>query len=180
MFGIVISLAGIVGTPLGGYLLDRHKEYGGIRATTESERTVTAAEEEQQQHQAISNSDASENTGLNIETRMSSEVDARKEELKRCPQHNITNALRMDHTFSVIFFYTILGTALLCCAYFVMDKVGFITMICIGCTAIFLTNPGIYWGCMLVSHPKHRAFAVALNTVIEHVFGDVPSPIIAG
>ena len=180
IFGIVISLAGIIGTPLGGYLLDRHKGDGGIRPTADAERTIAVADEEQQQLQQ---------PGVAVtETRLSIEVgpnaalaaDTENEELKRSPQHNLPNALRMEHIFNVIIFYTVIGVALLCLAYFVYDKTGFITMICIGCTAIFLTNPGIYWGCMLVSHPKHRAFSVALNTVIEHVFGDVPSPIITG
>ena len=83
-------------------------------------------------------------------------------------------------TIKQITFFSMIGLLNLSVVYFIDDKWLFLFILCIGCTILFATTTGINLLVMLSVPEQHRGFAVALNSVIIHAFGDVPSPVIAG
>lgn len=133
-FGILISIAGIVGTPLGGAILD------GIAPPGGSEEEVA------------DNSSAM----------------------------NTRHWKSMISICELIYWCSFVGTIVLCLLYFVREKVAYLTLVTLGCTIIFMTISGINMATMLSVPLDRRSFAVGLSTVCVHLFGDVPSPIIAG
>lgn len=64
--------------------------------------------------------------------------------------------------------------------YLIYDKTLYMMMIGTGCAFLFMTTPGISIGAMTAVKEENRAFAMAMMSVCLHLFGDVPSPVIAG
>lgn len=119
-FGGIISVAGLVGTPLGGYLLDMRRPL-----TSQPWQYVRAAA-------------------------------------------------------ALISMLTLAGATLLLSASFVRNKTVFLSLICAGSACVFATTTGVCMAVMQSVPRKHSAFAMALVTVIIHLFGDVPSPLAVG
>ena len=153
-FGVLVSLSGIVGTLLGGYLLDRSiSHYQGKvneeKKDGDGERvSLTSQEEDAEGSQALTE---------------------KEQELVQ-----VRAATSMISWVSV-------GCALLMWAvYFVRSKELFMIIIGSGCALAFLATPGINIGAMNAVPMKNRAFCMAMMSVTIHALGDVPSPVIAG
>lgn len=119
-FGAVISVAGLVGTPLGGILLDRKPPL-----TSQSAEHVRSAA-------------------------------------------------------AHVSFFTLVGAVLLMCASCVTNKTVFLSLVCAGSACIFSTTTGVCMAVMRAVPQQQSAFAMALLTVVIHLLGDVPSPVLVG
>ena len=135
MFGILISIAGIIGTPLGGLLTDHATRGNEIGGTNKS--------------------GSSSEDSINVNSRLQ----------KIC---------------ELIYWSSFVGTVILCLLYFIANKALYLLLVTMGCAFLFLTTSAIAMGTMLTVPTESRAFSLGVNTVCIHLFGDVPSPIIAG
>ncbi len=140
LFGVVISLAGILGTPLGGYLQDTYKGYLKKQADSQSQLVKISDEE--------------------------------TEEIERYT--TLYSAL------IVITGCASVGSFIMIMLYFTRDVWGFMIVVLLGTGIIFATASAINIACMMAVERNSRSFAIAFMTVIMHLFGDVPSPIIVG
>ncbi|KAG5179091.1 major facilitator superfamily domain-containing protein [Tribonema minus] len=59
-------------------------------------------------------------------------------------------------------------------------RLPFLACLFLGCLCLFMATSLINVALMLSVAAQHRSFALALNTLGLHLFGDVPSPIIVG
>jgi len=133
IFGVIISVAGLVGTPLGGWLIDH------------CDKRLKRDALENNQKDAIS--------------------------VAKAP-------VRAAAIITVIF--SMLGFCLMFILYFIDNKWLYMIVLCCGCCFLFTTTTGINLLVMLSVPEINRPFAVALNSVIIHALGDVPSPIVVG
>jgi hypothetical protein len=73
-----------------------------------------------------------------------------------------------------------LATLLFCLLYFIQDRSLYLTTITVACFLVFSSNTGLNIACMVSVPSQHQSFAIALQVLVGHLFGDVPSPVIAG
>ena len=140
-FGSAAAISGIVGTPIGGKLVDRVvSRYGG----------------------------------KNIEEgSMSPGIGADK--IDDSMRHSIISSIMPR--INVL----ILGSLLFIFPTLVMhDAVYFLTFLSIGWMLLFATQTGIMLCAMLSVDTGHRPNALAFITLISHMLGDVPAPIVLG
>jgi predicted MFS family arabinose efflux permease len=162
IFGILISISGIVGTPFGGKILDYIVAKGRV---SESESDGDGRDSKALlggQKELRSDAPVIENTSS-----VSDHVLA--EHVSQLPE--ILKALAMV-SFS--------GACIMCTVTFMRNKAAFLILIFLGCAILFATSAGINVAVMKSVNPEHKAFAIAFGTVAMHVLGDVPSPVIAG
>lgn len=154
LFGAIVSLAGIVGTPAGGFLLDK----------------MTRNASENGRHLA-SNIVNSEKIRIpSIDGADETDDDGNKEDIQRSLQ---ASTKLMTIACSI-------GAAMLCLCYPVSSKGLFLFMVAIGCTSTFSCTSATNMAIMKSVPHGQRAFAMAMTSVCIHAFGDVPSPILAG
>lgn len=123
-FGAVVSVAGIIGFPLGGFILDFY----------------SAKSKDQRGHSHL--------------------------ELIRA---------------NVLMIWTsIIGSILFSAVYLVRSKFWFLTLLFFGCLAIFVCSSAIVIALMLSVPVENRAIAIAFCSIVIHMLGDVPSPIVVG
>ena len=72
------------------------------------------------------------------------------------------------------------GFIILSSMFFVRNRVVFFCGMAFGLAFMFASNAGIGMIVMLSVPAENRSLAIAMNNIFIHVFGDVPSPIIAG
>lgn len=158
LFGILISLAGVIATPLGGVLLDRILERGRRRHATEVEE-----EETRRQQLAPLVGDGEE-----------------AEDFADREEHPAVLRSQLGRLALFVAYASFIGACLLCLLFFI-DNVGlYLFVITVGSSFIFMCNSAINMGVMLSVPVRHRSFAIALNVVFLHGLGDVPSPVIVG
>lgn len=153
VFGILISVAGIVGTPLGGVVLDWCMSLAPIKKQRRDSSEVGGESRE--------NAEVSKSTQVNADD-------------------PLNKALCLHQIFILNYWSTLVGVILLASGCFVYNKGLYLSIITIGCCIIFFTYPAINLSIMLSVNVENRSFAIALICIIGHVFGDVPSPIIVG
>jgi hypothetical protein len=123
-FGAVVSVAGIIGFPLGGFILDY---YSG--------------------------------------------------KSKNLRGHTHLELIRA----TVLMIWTsIFGAILFSSVYLVRSKALFLILLFFGCLAIFVCSSAIVIALMLSVPVENRAIAIAFCSIVIHMLGDVPSPIIVG
>jgi MFS family permease len=187
IFGVVISLAGMISTPVGGILLDklmadhrsRASEAAAGAGANSSGRSPSVIEEllgeldEQQQNssQLAPLVAATEEVGEEV-----NDMDAAR-----------TGCLYSDKrikalkTISVyVGVLNLIGGVVLAVNYFCYNEVLWLFMVAVGCSLIFMTTSGITMGVMLSVPISSQSFAIAMNSICLHGFGDVPSPVIVG
>eukprot|EP00386_Alphamonas_edax_P014342 GDKI01044101.1.p1 GENE.GDKI01044101.1~~GDKI01044101.1.p1 ORF type:complete len:261 (+),score=88.95 GDKI01044101.1:30-785(+) len=135
--GAVASLAGVLGTPLGGVFL------GPI-------------------------------TKREAPTRVEGESDASHTAKLELFKNNQLSAILSQNALQ-----SLAGMLLLLWG-ISMDKWGFLMLLCVGLSTIFCTQSGVNISSMLAVPEENRSFAIAVLTLLIHLFGDVPSPIIVG
>lgn len=72
------------------------------------------------------------------------------------------------------------GCMLLCLLYVCTNKVLFFFVIAVGLGVVFMSNAGLNMGVLLAVPIENRSFAISVNTIFLHAFGDVPAPVIVG
>jgi MFS transporter, Spinster family, sphingosine-1-phosphate transporter len=120
----VVSLAGILGFPLGGMTLDY------LSSISKSQRGHTHAE-----------------------------------------------LIRATMMMMVTSFF---GLWLFVAAYWIHSKALFVLIFFFGCLFLFICNSAITIAILLSVPIEHRAIAIAFCSILIHLFGDVPSPLIVG
>jgi MFS transporter, Spinster family, sphingosine-1-phosphate transporter len=123
-FGAVVSVAGIVGFPLGGFILDYFST---------------------------------------------------KSKALRGHTH-----LELIRATVLMIWTSIFGSILFSSVYFVRSRVLFLILLFFGCLAIFVCSSAIVIAIMLSVPVENRAIAIAFCSIVIHMLGDVPSPIIVG
>ena len=134
-FGSVVCLAGIIGTPLGGLLLDYNMSgYKDESIDSENERCLEAAVGDD--HTTIQK---------NIDVKAS------------------RNALKC--ATKMITFGTLLGTIFLCSVYAVYNRALFLVLVTLGCLFVFLCSPGVNIGIMSAVPEENRFVLCFLNLI---------------
>ena len=68
----------------------------------------------------------------------------------------------------------------LLCSVSLVNRYFFIAFFFLGCTAIFAANPSWTLVILHTSPPHIRSLAVGIATIMYHLLGDVPAPILIG
>lgn len=123
-FGALVSVAGIIGFPLGGFILDY------FSAQSKSIRGHTH--------------------------------------------------LELIRATVLMIWTSIIGSILFSAVYFVRSLPLFLTLLFFGCLAIFVCSSAIVIAILLSVPVENRAIAIAFCSIVIHMLGDVPSPIIVG
>eukprot|EP01040_Poterioochromonas_malhamensis_P004503 gene4503-4827_t len=171
LFGIVISISGMIATPLGGVLLDKLLANYRTRAV---EASVAAA-------QGRSPSVIEEILDELDEQQLAPLVAS---ETLETPTRDQIYSNRVNKELEIICLYiaalTAVGATLLMLVYFVYDKGLFLFLVGLSTGLIFMTSSAIMMGVMLSVPTATQSFGIAVNNICLHGFGDVPSPVIIG
>ena len=132
-FGSVVCLAGVVGTPLGGILLD----YGLNRSNRESDAPLDSLQDNVE----------AEFEALNLAAHQQNQQEETEEEKNK-------NGLRC--VAIIITIATFFGALCLCSVYFVYDRIFYLFLVTLGCLLVFLCNPGVNIGIMMSVPEKNR------------------------
>lgn len=159
-FGILVSLAGIIATPLGGFLLDKLISRRIIIPTPSGKHeTHPQVDLEEEEIEEIIHSPAAAATAPG----------------------NFRNKKIMLQTISQLSYWlNYFGSLFFCLTFYLTNEIAFLAFIGIGCACIFATSTAINMGTMLSVPTENQSFAIALTSLVGHIFGDVPSPVIAG
>lgn len=123
-FGALVSVAGIIGFPLGGFILDN------FSAKSKNQRGHTH--------------------------------------------------LELIRATVLMMWTSIFGSILFSSVYLVRSKALFLILLFFGCLAIFVCSSAVVIALMLSVPVENRAIAIAFCSIVIHMLGDVPSPIIVG
>jgi Na+/glutamate symporter len=136
-FGSVVCLAGIIGTPLGGLLIDCYTAEG-----VEEDVSSTKYKDDMD---GIGKAEAQElvdvTSGVNY-------IQKRKE---RRANEIILRGVTMVITISTFF-----GALFLCSVYKVADRSLFLFLVTLGCMLVFLCNPGVNIALMTAVPEENR------------------------
>ena len=172
-FGIIVCLAGIIGTPLGGIILDKITAYKRHHnAAINNKSVIFGSFSGKSAHGAYEplvnriNDDADDADLISNDKGMKYISETDLEVL-----HSDTQIMTVA---------SFIGFISMTIVYFTHSKVFFLMIVFTGMLFIFLATSGINLGIMLSVPLQNRSFAIALSSVLIHLFGDVPSPIIAG
>lgn len=155
-FGSAAALSGVIGMPLGGKLVDRVlSRYGG--KNTSSGNANGGSSSLQHQSPAVSPGGIS---GDKIDDSM---------------RHTIVASLMPRISLLVFGALCFVFATLL-----MSEAVTFLVFLSIGWILLFATQTGIMLCAMLSVDTGHRPNALAFITLMSHVLGDVPAPIILG
>ncbi|KAL7516002.1 hypothetical protein ACHAWX_001066 [Stephanocyclus meneghinianus] len=152
-FGSAAALSGVVGMPLGGRLVDRVLS----RSNNIGGTSTLSLSELQQPDRSFSPGGI---RGDKIDDSMRHLIVAR-----------IIPRINLLVFGSLLFIFPTLA---------MHDAVYFLTFLSIGWILLFATQTGIMLCAMLAVDTGHRPNALAFITLISHLFGDVPAPIVLG
>lgn len=155
-FGVLVSVAGVIGSLGGGLILDARAKHSA-REYAEQRAVETGA---------LSIVDQ-EDAGVAVEVGLGS-------------IELVINSLYLKQACAMVWVCSVCGSLCLWSAFVLYDKVAFLLVVGLGCTFIFFTTPGINLAIMQAVSQKNRSFAIAICNLLIHALGDVPSPIIAG
>lgn len=202
IFGAVICIAGLVSTPIGGIILDRMLKTPPSEAYILEQQKI-ASEHSKPGSISIATSIESKKksgNGLEMSNSLSTEplVNKRKSSRVISSDNSIKDSngeipiesyFHTEHDYhhyklhqitKFVMFFSFMGALFLILLYIVDDKILYLFSVLFGCGLIFLCNSAINMGVMLSVPVDNQPFSIGLNTVILHLFGDVPSPIIVG
>jgi MFS transporter, Spinster family, sphingosine-1-phosphate transporter len=205
VFGILVSVAGIIGFPLGGLFIDamskhHHKTLSPsaetnaaifietpketLRDEETTEKTTTRKEEEvatpfshtlSSSPEAFSQHKKHHNDG---EEEEEGEGETEEDETKRFSYiKNLTDLYCSSYVMTIS---SIFGLFLMSAAYFAHDVASALTVIFFGTIFLFICNSSASIGVVYSIPIQHRPFGLAFNLIGMHMLGDVPSPLIAG
>jgi predicted MFS family arabinose efflux permease len=185
-FGGAVSIAGAIGTPLGGYMLDRASRARRVAAaqaakaaaeataawsqvTAHAASGLQAAEVATATAKAVLESPAGDGTAVPDGAGGEGEATAD-------PEGTLLTALPQA------VWATVLGTV--CCMAGIMlgraSGALFFTLLGFGALCLCSTTAGVNQSIMAAVRPESRSFAIGLGTLLVHAFGDVPSPPVVG
>jgi Na+/glutamate symporter len=138
-FGSVVCLAGIIGTPLGGFLIDCYTAEGLKEDLSSKE--YKDHDEKGDGYKAEAQELVDITSGVNF-------IQKRKE---RRANEIILRGVTMVITISTFF-----GALFLCSVYKVADRALFLFLVTLGCMLVFLCNPGVNIALMTAVPEENR------------------------
>lgn len=170
--GIILCLTGIIATPLGGFTFDvinkRSMAQTKNNAPDEVEMQPLGSFVLHNQFDAYGREDRS--ASMATDGTIQSDIE----------EEGTSDGLQELNGAKVLFTSVIIGTVILCSSVVVRSRGAFLFMAALGLSAIFFTSAPFGMLLMMIVPKQNRAFAFALNTVMNHLLGDVPSPLIVG
>lgn len=149
IFGIVLSLSGLVGSYIGGVLADKI-------TIIEINRYKICREDD--------DNDEFFNKKILIGPR----------------KLTVKEAIVLKALVKVTMWASLIGTILLCGTSFCATKTLFFIVAFFGCTFDFITTAPMNYSTILSVVSRSSPLAIGLNSMFQHLFGDVPSPILVG
>ncbi len=194
VFGALISVAGIIATPVGGILLDkvlakkvdlpgasRNNSTGGGEndaMIAEIEREDMERAEQARLDPLLDNGEGQDGDREGLQTGNTAWED--EDDFGDREDHPVIIHEHLSRLSLLVGYATLGGVLFLSLVYFIENITLYLICITIGSGFIFLCNSAINMGVMLSVPVRHRSFAIALNVVFLHAFGDVPSPVLVG
>lgn len=183
MFGAAISVAGLVGTPLGGWALDRHiardlprerARDSGTRGESSGGAATLGGDGSTSDEERLIESGGAQAPWAAFPGAMDDST-----WLTEAPAGRLLK-LRLSLWHSAL--QVVAGSALVACAVpFAGFGVGpFMACITLGATAFFAATAPVNLAIMAVPAPDLRPFAIGLSTLLVHACGDTPAPTIIG
>lgn len=165
VFGVVVSVTGMISTPLGGMILDRWLAAadGPASAAATIRSSFDAAEGQLE---------AMASAGNEVELRGASHAGTTG------AATHYRRQLQQIGKLTTIFSFA--ATLVLCMTYFTHTVVPFLLLTALGTGFLFATYSAINMGVMLSVPTENRSFGIAMNTFLLHAIGDVPAPILVG
>ena len=162
-FGIAVSLAGAVGTPVGGFLLDYLTKRLHKRAIMNDGTTSGLP-----------------GRGMIEETGELEDVEVNEDDLESTDPRILDTKLNVALVQAVIF--TLLGFVGCTAGILLGEKssIAFFILLSVGALCLCSTTAGINMAIMASIRPESRSFGIGLGTLLTHAFGDVPAPPIIG
>lgn len=190
--GAVVSVAGLVGTVLGGWLMDQIKRRRELKkkalAVSNDVQTANPSGYSGKLNQsgagaAVSVSSASE-TKLEAVLQSLSPENAeliRAEVLEQDAEEREIDQ-KLDIAMPQCAFFAMCGSALTITSIFMVhtSKGLFMFVLWLGVTLLMMTTAGVNLGMMAAVGPGSRNFAVGMGTLGIHALGDVPMLIVSG
>ena len=188
-FGLAVSIAGAVGTPLGGFLLDRATRLRRRRDAEVFLRELAEARARVAARVAAGGLSGTEAAALlegaagggDYRERTPTEAAA-----EAAAASASTDAATIDIKLNVALPQAVLMTLVggLACAAGIMlgsqTAASFFTLLSLGALALCTTTAGINVAIMASVRPESRSFAIGLGTLLVHALGDVPAPPLIG
>ena len=168
VFGVLISVSGLIATPLGGLLGDfcvkrKKNRYGSMTGSRTNLVSLPERGRGRGREGEDDEFDEDEYNALALGS-LSSESPSRQAEQRRHELEALTK---------LIVGCSAAGTLLLCLNYLVYNMALYLIMVGAGCAMLFLTFSAINMGFMLAVPVENRSFAIAMMNVLIHMFGDV-------
>lgn len=157
VFGIIISIAGMIATPFGGVMVDYF-----LSRPADDVSTVPPT------HLNHPNEPPVDSHGHIVAEDLMNSSD---------PRHNSLALYRLSIFIAA---FTVVGTFLLCICILIDNRGAFLFVLGVGSGVVLTVNPAMNMAVMLAVPSTYRSFAIAMNIVCLHAFGDVPAPVIIG
>uniref|UniRef100_A0A0G4FTI3 Major facilitator superfamily (MFS) profile domain-containing protein n=1 Tax=Chromera velia CCMP2878 TaxID=1169474 RepID=A0A0G4FTI3_9ALVE len=180
ILGAVVSFAGIVGTMVGGWLLSVEQKHGNkekLRSRSfdgvEEGNMRRLEEDEESAAGVLAGSSAvggKEGEGAIASLETTAEDKNAQDEAER--------ARGLLECCRVISLWSCIGVVVFFIAILMQTRFLFLLGLFLGLSCIFATQPGTNLAVMLTVPPQNRPLAVAMVTLLLHVLGDVPSPLV--
>jgi len=169
-FGAAVSGAGILGTPIGGLLLD----YG-------TRRWRRALATEKMAAQGGGSGDQSPTLADDAEPRDRSPTDAAVDaEARSIATDAVTILIKLNVALPQAVIFTLIGLVACMAGILLGTSLPFFLLLSVGATSLCLVTAGVNQAIMASVRPSSRSFAIGLGTLLVHLFGDVPAPPIIG
>lgn len=199
VFGVLISIAGIIATPLGGWLVDvlqRISRHPPTPASSGSRSGVTVPRTSlrsprRNTHRAVETCDSDdvivvpvvgdfEAIDVDTETDTADEV-AIEGHVSTMAAHPTVEDMRLLSQVSMAMYWaTWLSAVLFSVVVFCETPASFLAVLTLAAACCFVTNAGVALGQIASVPRRFQSFALAIAALVLHVLGDVPSPILVG
>jgi MFS transporter, Spinster family, sphingosine-1-phosphate transporter len=203
VFGVLVSLAGIIGFPIGGMLIDLLSKHHHKILSPSSE--VNAAlfidspnknlrdedGQEEEEDGGVSSSpfphtlsyspeQAKEGRKVSHHRHSGDEEEEEEDEKSSEDFYSIKNLTDLYCSSYVMTISSIIGLIFICSAYFAHEVISALSVLFFGTIFLFICNSSTSIGVVYSVPIQHRPFGLAFNLIGMHLLGDVPSPLIAG
>lgn len=99
---------------------------------------------------------------------------------RRKRRDNLTNMEQLTSVLPFITLFVTIGITLCYPTLFFKTATPFLSFLFMGWTVLFMSQAGVTFCIMLSVDETHRSNAIAFSTLMSHVLGDVPAPILFG
>jgi MFS family permease len=193
VFGVLISIAGILATPLGGWLVDalqrtaRHPSTaasGSRSGVTVPRTSLRSPRRRDADSSAVDTRDRDDVIIVPpvvgdfeaIETDTDTDTDG-----AAVAAHPTVEDMQLLAQVSMAMYWaTWLSAVLFSVVVFCETRASFLAVLTLAAACCFVTNAGVALGQIASVPRRFQSFALAIAALVLHVLGDVPSPIVAG